>query len=96
MVAAPWDLYGGVEATVEIGHEREEVKSILLLDSPSDLGRVRGYVPEGAKHALDQIRKPCLLKHMDIVKIGTHELCFIDEKAMDFESTRILIRDDGN
>ena len=56
-----------------------------------DLGSTNGTLVNGRA-----IRKPCLLKHMDIVKIGTHELCFIDEKAMDFESTRILIRDDGN
>ena len=63
-----------------------EHAAILLQPRPSvtDLGSTNGTRLNG--HPIS--KSP--LKHNDVIKIGSHELCFVDEEVQDFAATMIM------
>lgn len=82
------------DISVSGNHASIEIKPSPYMDGAfdcflQDLGSTNGTIVNGKT-----INQPHLLKHLDVVQIGTHELRFVDEQSMEFETTRILIRDD--
>jgi pSer/pThr/pTyr-binding forkhead associated (FHA) protein len=39
-----------------------------------------------------RLAKPYMLKHKDIIQIGSHQLQFIDESTLSYETTRYFLR----
>lgn len=63
-----------------------EHAAVLLQPRPTitDLGSTNGTKLNG--HPIS--KSP--LKHNDVIKIGSHELCFVDEDVQDFAATMIM------
>ena len=40
-----------------------------------------------------RLTKPYMLKHKDMILIGSHQLQFIDENTLSYETTRYFLRD---
>lgn len=55
-----------------------------------DLGSTNGTLVNGKPAARH------LLKHGDVLRVGTQELRFVDEHGLDPEGTRILLPDSGD